>query len=189
MGRWSAWHEECFWKRQATITKETRDMTDHDESLIDKVKNALGMGDDSHDERHADDRPADDRNVESGVPADQQTGDRNDTWGVDGATQATGREGIAGGTGATAALGGAGASGPVGADPEPSLGEGADDAERVDAGAVRTEYEMGHEFDPDHETRAESGVTRGEGANTRGEAASGESPFAGEGEDVGERRG
>jgi hypothetical protein len=151
-------------------------MTDHDESLIDKIKNALGMGDDSRDERHADDR-----RVESGVPADQPTADRNDSWGVDGATQATGREGIAGGTGATGALGGAGASGPVGAEPEPSRDVDPGDADRVDAGAVRTEYEMGHEFDPAHETRAESGVTRGEGATTRGEAASGESPFEGEG--------
>ena len=131
-------------------------MTGNDESLIDKVKNALGMGHDDRDEHS--------ERTESGVPADRPMDDRNDTWGVDGAAQATGREGASGGTGSSAALGGAGAAGPTGADPDPSLDAASDsdtDDERVDTGTVRTEYEMGHELDPGHETRAESGVLGG----------------------------
>ena len=116
-------------------------MSDHDKSLIDHVKDALGMGND-HDEH------------ESHTDADEQPHRLGDEVGVDGATQATGSEGISGGMGASGAMGGAGAGGPVGASPDPS--------EEVAAPAtgnrVRTEYEMGHEFDPEHEQVAESGV-------------------------------
>ena len=123
-------------------------MTDDDRSLLDRVKDALGMGKDRehHDEHHhehgTDDDDAPHRADDGGL-------------GVDGATQATGSEGISGGTGASAAIGGAGAGGAVGATPDPST-EGLADAASGDN--VRTEYEMGHEYDPSHETRAESGV-------------------------------
>jgi hypothetical protein len=145
-------------------------MADGGESLIDRLKGALGMGDADHGDDHDDTRA--ERHMESGVPADRPVDDRGDTWGVDGAAQGTGREGVAGGTGASAAMGGAGASGPVGATPEPSLDEDAGGG-AADARTVRTEYEMGHELDPDHETRAESGTL----AQTRGAAATGRSPF------------
>lgn len=73
---------------------------------------------------------------------------------IDGATQAAASSGAAGGFGATAALGGAGTGGPIGATPDPSrkvIGHVAPDD------AVKTEYEMGHEFDPEHERLADSG--------------------------------
>ena len=126
-------------------------MTDHDKSLIAHVKDALGMGDD-----HADDRP------EGHTSADEEPQRLGDNLGVDGATQATGSEGISGGMGASGAMGGAGAAGPVGATPDPSEQLG----EPVDGNRVRTEYEMGHEFDPEHEKVAESGLF----AERRGEA-------------------
>jgi hypothetical protein len=95
-------------------------MSEHDESLIDKVKNALGMGGHDRGER-------DERHMESGVPADRPVADRDE----------------------------------------------AEEAAVADAREVRTEYEMGQELDPEHETRAESGFS----APTRSESASGESPF------------
>lgn len=165
-------------------------MSDHDrdESLIDKVKNAFGMGDDheARDAHEAHDRQAqavEDRHdpIDMERPAADESPERHEPiGGIDGATQASGYEGATGGMGASGAMGGAGASGPVGAtEPfdDPTAGA-------ADPGAVRTEYEMGHEFDPDHETRAESGVLSqgSEGTRstvTRGEAASGESPFDG----------
>jgi hypothetical protein len=75
---------------------------------------------------------------------------------IDGAAAAAGRQGTAGGMGASGALGGAGAGGPAGA----TELEADDAAPTADAGNVRTEYEMGHEVDPAHETIAESGVSR-----------------------------
>jgi len=94
-------------------------MPDHDKSLFDRAKDALGMG------------------------------------GVDGAAQAAGSQGASGGTGASGAMGGAGAAGPVGAEPA----TGTDDrAGAAPADAVRTEYEMGQEFDPAHEREAKSGL-------------------------------
>ena len=126
-------------------------MSDHDKSLIDHVKDALGMGDDrdTHDHDHHTD-------------ADEEPHRLGDEVGVDGATQATGSEGISGGMGASGAMGGAGAGGPVGAAPDPSE----EITEPADGNRVRTEYEMGHELDPEHERIAESGVM----AERRGDA-------------------
>jgi hypothetical protein len=160
-------------------------MSDHDKGLIDQVKDALGMGDDHDDESRQD--PID---VERGAGGDVHQDAGEPLGGIDGATQASGRVGAAGGTGASGAMGGAGAGGPIGDDPGTSIG---DRGSTAPAGGVRTEYEMGREFDPDHERFAESGVMaerRGDadvdtwrdqghssGASSRGEAASGESPF------------
>lgn len=124
-------------------------MSDHDKSLIDHVKDALGMG--GHDD-HDDVRDHD---------ADEKAHRVGDEVGVDGATQA-GSEGISGGMGASGAMGGAGAGGPIGATPEPSE----ELTEPADGNRVRTEYEMGHELDPAHEQVAESGVV----AERRGNA-------------------
>ena len=126
-------------------------MSDHDKSLIDHVKDALGMGDDR-----------DARDHDRHTAADEDPQRLGDNLGVDGATQATGSEGISGGMGASGAMGGAGAAGPVGATPDPSEQLG----EPVDGNRVRTEYEMGHEFDPEHEKVAESGLF----AERRGDA-------------------
>lgn len=129
-------------------------MSDHDKSLIDHVKDALGMGDrDNRD--HAD---------HHGVhtDADEEPHRLGDQVGVDGATQATGSEGITGGMGASGGMGGAGAGGPLGATPDPSE----EITEPADGNRVRTEYEMGHEIDPAHEQVAESGVL----AERRGDA-------------------
>ena len=160
-------------------------MSDHDKGLIDRVKDALGMGDD-----HADEPRQDPIDVERGAGGDVRQEAGEPLGGIDGATQASGRVGAAGGIGASGAMGGAGAGGPIGDDPGTSIGESGSAAP---AGGTRTEYEMGNEFDPDHERFADSGVMaerRGDadvdtwrnqghssGASTRGEAASGESPF------------
>lgn len=108
----------------------------------------LAMPDHDQPTDHAADRRHDDH--PAGDPSD--VGPIGD---IDGATQAApSSSGAAGGTGATAALGGAGAGGPIGATPDPSreaVGAVAPDD------AVKTEYEMGHEFDPAHERLAESG--------------------------------
>lgn len=128
-------------------------MADHDDSLIDKVKHALGMGDD---ERRTD-RP---REMEQ--PVDDASPHRTEGFGgISGAAEASGRQGTAGGIGTTGAVGSAGAGGPVGAtDP---TGEATDPAGTgtADPGAVKTEYEMGHDVDPDHEDVAESGFSGG----------------------------
>lgn len=128
-------------------------MTDHDKSLIDHVKDALGMGNGG-----ADGTDAHHGHTETDAGPQRFGGN----LGVDGATQATGSEGISGGMGASGAMGGAGAGGPVGATPDPS--------EQItapsDGNLVRTEYEMGHEFDPEHERLAESGLF----AERRGDA-------------------
>jgi hypothetical protein len=115
-------------------------MSEHDKSLIDKAKDALGMGND--------------RQPDTGPEAVDSHHVDKDNLGVDGATQAAGASGAGGGSGASAALGGAGAGGPLGATPYPS------DAATgpVEGTNVRTEYEMGHEFDPEHEKVAESGL-------------------------------
>lgn len=126
-------------------------MSDHDRSLIDQVKDALGMGghrDDDHDHDHTD--------------ADEEPHRLGDEVGVDGAAQATGSEAMSGGMGASGAMGGAGGGGPIGATPDPSE----EITEPADGNRVRTEYEMGHELDPEHEQVAESGVT----AERRGDA-------------------
>ena len=129
-------------------------MSDHDKSLIDHVKDALGMGD-GHNDRDTGDH---DRHTD----ADEEPHRLGDEVGLDGATQATGSEGISGGMGASGAMGGAGAGGPVGATPDPSE----EITEPADGNRVRTEYEMGHEFDPEHEQVAESGLF----AERRGDA-------------------
>lgn len=121
-------------------------MNDHDESLIDKVKNALGMGGDGEHEREHEEPIQTERPAETAEPP------------AEGATQASGWEGASGGMGASGAMGGAGAAGPVGTTP-PS--DETDHPGGADPGRVRTEYEMGHELDPDHETRAESGALGG----------------------------
>lgn len=123
-------------------------MTDHDKSLIDHVKDALGMGDDHDTHDHHTDAGEEPRRL-------------GDEMGVDGAAQA-GSEGISGGMGASGAMGGAGAGGPVGATPDPSE----EIVVPADGNRVRTEYEMGHEFDPQHEQVAESGLF----AERRGDA-------------------
>ncbi len=115
-------------------------MSDHDESLAEREKYAMGMGGDREHERGHD-------------AADNPQIDK-DNLGVDGATQAAAASGAGGGMGAMAGLGGAGAGGPVGATPDPSK----DVMAPADGTNVRTEYEMGHEFDPEHEKVAESGL-------------------------------
>jgi hypothetical protein len=131
-------------------------MSDHDKSPMDHVKDALGMGDGDHDHDHHDHQHRADADV------DEEPQRLGDNLGVDGATQASGSEGISGGMGASGAMGGAGASGPVGATPDPSEQL----SEPADGNRVRTEYEMGHELDPDLEKVAESGVM----AERRGDA-------------------
>ena len=65
-------------------------MSDHDKSLIDHVKDALGMGDrDDHAHEH------------DHTDADEEPHRLGDEVGVDGATQATGSEAISGGMGAS----------------------------------------------------------------------------------------
>lgn len=128
-------------------------MNDHDKSLIDQVKDALGMG--GRDD--GDDHAINDQHT----TAEEEPPRLGNNLGVDGATQA-GSEGISGGMGASGAMGGAGAGGPVGATPDPSEQL----REPVDGNRVRTEYEMGHEFDPEHEKVAESGLF----AERRGDA-------------------
>lgn len=135
-------------------------MPDRDDGPIDKLKRALGMGDRAGEERG--EGRADDARAGHGRYESDQTGEGaepqrvDDNAGAHGATQASGVTGATGGTGSTAAMGGAGAGGAIGATPSTSETD-----EPAPAGGVRTEYEMGHEVDPDHETRAESGVSRG----------------------------
>lgn len=118
-------------------------MADHDKSLFDRAKDALGMGDDreQHDDHQTDVHDDPHRNTDAG-------------FGVDGAAQAAGSSGAAGGSGASGAMGGAGAASPADATPDPSE----DLIVPAPGDRVRTEYEMGHEFDPEHEKVAESGV-------------------------------
>jgi hypothetical protein len=71
--------------------------------------------------------------------------------GVDGAPQAAGWVGPSGGLGASGAMGGAGAFGPDGAT-DPAL-EGGDATAGADPGAVRTEFEMGHEGNPEETSK------------------------------------
>ena len=125
-------------------------MAEDDRSLFDKVKDAFGMGeDDAHDHDHeGHDHAAHDHTVTDDHRID------SDNLGVDGATQGAGASGAGGGMGATAGLGGAGAGGPAGSTPDPSK----DWTAPADGTNVRTEYEMGHEFDPEAEKIAESGV-------------------------------
>lgn len=128
-------------------------MTEHDRSMIDKVKDALGMGGDDRDRSDAD-AARDDEVGEIERPVDDASPARDEpVGGIDGATQASGYEGASGGGGASGAMGGAGAAGPVGTAPSGDETTGG----TADAGRVRTEYEMGNEFEPDHERRREGG--------------------------------
>lgn len=82
-------------------------MADHDKSLIDQAKDALGMGDD---DEHSD-RDRDDRRDEGGMGADRTddlSRDRGDTWGGD---TTGGAAGTGTGTGTTGAAGSAGTMG------------------------------------------------------------------------------
>lgn len=129
-----------------------------DESLIDRIKGALGMGDKAEDHgghgveparEGRGDQPIDtERPADANRPGDEGFGD------VSGATEATGWEGASGGVGATGALGGAGAAGPTGTT---GPTEDVDEAgPRADPGQVRTEYEMGHESRPETRRARES---------------------------------
>lgn len=130
----------------------------NDENVIDKIKNALGFGEDEEDLEA-------DRAIEMERPLDSLSPERDEPIGqVDGAASAAAQQGISGGMGASGAMGGAGSAGPAGV-----TGFETDDAEVTsattdtvaDPGDVRTEYEMGHEpLPPGHDEVAESGVTR-----------------------------
>ncbi len=126
-------------------------MSHHDDSLIEKIKDVLGGGDDEEESEGGVDmeRPADDASPHANEPIGQ----------IDGAASVAAHQGAAGGMGASGAVGGAGAAGPTGV-----TGLETDDADAgattADEGDVRTEYEMGNEFDPAHERVAESGVSR-----------------------------
>lgn len=127
-------------------------MSDPDESLLDKVKDALGMGDDDASEAEG--------SIDMERPLDDASPHRNEPIGqIDGAAHAAARQGTGGGTGASGAMGGAGAAGPLGVSPVNTSDNDAT-ATTADAGGVKTEYEMGNEFDPDHERVAESGFSR-----------------------------
>ena len=126
------------------------------ESMIDRINEAFGFGEERVDDDHDHSTASDD--------ADRSTPERPDPagphseepiGGVSGATQASGSMGASGGMGASGAMGGAGAGGPVGTEPATGIG---DPNEPAPGRAERTEYEMGHELDPAHEAVAESGV-------------------------------
>lgn len=125
-------------------------MNDHDKSLWDRAKDALGMGND--------DEAPDQAGIDMERPADDASPSADKPFGeVDGAAEAAAREGITGGMGASGGMGGAGVGSPAGVS-----GLEDDDATpaTADAGDVLTEYEMGHEVHPDHERIADSGVSR-----------------------------
>lgn len=116
-------------------------MADQEKSFFEKAKDALGFGDGDGGHEH-----------EHGDPGEAERDDGD--LGVDGATQGAASSGAGGGLGASGALGGAGAAGPTGVTPDPSK----DVTAPASGDQVRTEYEMGHEFDPEHEKVAESGL-------------------------------
>jgi hypothetical protein len=104
-------------------------------------------------------------------PPDDASPARNESLGgVSGAPEASGWAGPSGGMGASGAMGGAGASGPIGAT-DPALESGDDATKGADPGAVKTEYEMGHEVDPALEPLAESGPRGGLEPEARRSAA------------------
>jgi hypothetical protein len=118
------------------------------------------MGHHEHDDR-------DKRTIETEQPEEDASPHRDEPIGaVSGAPEAAGWAGPSGGTGASAMMGGAGAGGPPGAT-DPTLQgdartvEGGTATEGADPGAVKTEYEMGHEVDPVLEPLAESGPRGG----------------------------
>ena len=88
-----------------------------------------------------------------GAPDDESPARDKVLGGVDGAPQAAGWAGPSGGTGASATMGGAGAGGAAGAK-DPTLESGGNDATAgADPGAVRTEFEMGYEGDPEETSK------------------------------------
>ena len=139
-------------------------MTHDDRSQVDRAKGAQRTGHD-HDADHERDD-----GIETERPIDDASPHRNESiGGVSGAPEAAGWAGPSGGMGASGAMGGAGAGGPIGAT-DPALEgrsasdlavEGSDATTGVDPGAVKTEYEMGHEVDPALEPLAESGPRGG----------------------------
>ncbi len=126
-------------------------MTHDDKSLIDRAKNAMGMGPDHHDADHEHEE-----GIETERPIDDASPHRSESiGGVSGAPEASGWAGPSGGMGASGAMGGAGAGGPAGAT-DPAL-DGGEATAGADPSAIKTEYEMGHEVDPVLEPIAESG--------------------------------
>jgi hypothetical protein len=129
-------------------------MTHDDRSLIDRAKSALGMGHD-HDHEHEHEEA-----IETERPIDDASPHRTESiGGVSGAPEASGWAGPSGGIGASGAMGGAGAGGPIGATDPTRVDD--DATAGADPGAVKTEYEMGHEVDPTLEPLAESGPRGG----------------------------
>ena len=102
----------------------------------------------------------DDDRIQTEQPPDDASPHRNEGLGdISGAPEASGWAGPSGGMGASGAMGGAGAGGPIGAT-DPTLG-GGEATKGADPGAVKTEYEMGHEVDPTLEPLADSGPRGG----------------------------
>ena len=119
-----------------------------------------------HDDPRKQEPTDDDEPIQMERPADDASPARNESLGgVDGAPEASGWAGPSGGMGASGAMGGAGAGGPIGAT-DPALQSGDDATRGADPGAVKTEYEMGHEGDPTLEPLAESGPRGGSEAET-----------------------
>jgi hypothetical protein len=156
-------------------------MADHDESLIDKVKNALGMGDRDDDDRRETDRSTTEREPGAG---DDLDADRADGWagvphaaGVgssDRSTDATGRSDVDYGSGTPEAG--------IGLDREATSGTG--------------DHNTGTGLDYDFEERAVTSDAPGGAAGTdedatwtRREQGSAEGPLVqGENRDVEEER-
>jgi hypothetical protein len=113
-----------------------------------------------HDEHDGDTIETEKPEVDASPHRDEPIG------GVGGSPEASGWAGASGGMGASATMGGAGAGGPIGATDPTLTGddrtvEGGTATEGADPGAVKTEYEMGHEVDPALEPLAESGPRGG----------------------------
>jgi hypothetical protein len=132
-------------------------MTHDDRNVVDRAKGAGGMG---HDHGHEHEHEHEE-GLDMERPIDESSPHRGEAiGGVSGAPEAAGWAGPGGGVGASGAMGGAGAGGPIGAT-DPAL-QGGDATGGADPGAVKTEYEMGHEVDPVLEPLAESGPRGGD---------------------------
>jgi hypothetical protein len=119
-------------------------MAHDDRTTTDEPPIARGL---AHDDAEAAEHGIEtERGVDDPSPqADEALG------GIDGAPQAAGWAGPSGGLGATGAMGGAGAGGAAGAT-DPTL-EGGDATAGADPGAARTEFEMGHEGNPEETSK------------------------------------
>ena len=185
-------------------------MADHDESLFDKAKRALGMGDDDdrRTETGNDDLDADRADGWAGVPdaagvgtSDHSVGGaRDDEMGLH--TSRSGAEGDL--SAADSTEGQFGESGydtsyGAGTDArredslgsgEPEMGIGLD--REATSGTGEHNTGTGLDYDFEERTVTDTGANQGgsdpEGPWTRGEAASGESPFATSGDSVDEER-